>query len=114
MKNLFGVFFYGPILLFIISCNKTLSYKDENNKNPAAESNFLDQYSIIELFKKADRLNYGAMYKSAIKIYDEIINRDSTLNQAYCKRTYVFYLTSQYKKAEADIEKSLSINNLEP
>ena len=113
MKNLFRVFVYGFIFLNL-SCNKTSSIKNEDKNNLTTESNSLDQYSINELFKKADTLFYGARYKSAIKIYDEIINRDSTLNKAYFKRAYIYLNTSQFIKAEADIEKSLSINNLDP
>lgn len=114
IKVLFSGLFYGFIVLFIISCNKTSSYKNEDYKNPTTESNSLDKYSINELFKIADTLFYGAKYKSALNTYNEIINRDSTLNQAYYKRAFIYYYTSQYIKAEADIEKSLSINNLDP
>ena len=114
MKNLFRVFVYGFIFFLNFSCNKTSSIKNEDKNNLTTESNSLDQYSINELFKKADTLFYGARYKSAIKIYDEIINRDSTLNKAYFKRAYIYLNTSQFIKAEADIEKSLSINNLDP
>jgi len=55
MKNLFRVFVYGFIFLNL-SCNKTSSIKNEDKNNLTTESNSLDQYSINELFKKADTL----------------------------------------------------------
>ena len=65
-----------------------------------------------ELFDKAYRLSHKKKYNEAIKIYTEIISRNSQLQLAYYNRGIDYISQKSYKLALADFNRVMSLQTI--
>ena len=74
------------------------------NKHP------LDNKLTEKLEFGTELMQYGN-YDYALKVFDNILNKDPQWSEAWNKRATVFFLMKEYKKSLNDIEKVLDIES---